>query len=282
MKKDGHTHTEYCLHGSREKTEDFIIAAIGKGFDVYTITEHLPVPKEFHKKTSYTPEIMSNKLCITENEIDLDQYIKDMQGLKAKYQDKIQLLIGFEVDYLADHGDWTKKLFKEYGKYLDEVVVSVHFIWGKGGWRCPAYNQDDFRENILGYYKTFENVQLEYLRFVKEAVGFNFGFDKPKRIGHMTYCSKFQKQFQENQGTTPKMEETVLDVLQTIKQKGYGIDVNVSGLFHEYYGDTYPSAWIIEQGRKMNIPLTYGSDSHYVKNVGRGYETYQRLMTQLS
>ena len=41
-KRDGHTHTEFCPHGSRESTELFIRRAIELGFETYSLTEHPP------------------------------------------------------------------------------------------------------------------------------------------------------------------------------------------------------------------------------------------------
>ncbi len=49
MKRDGHTHTEFCPHGSGEDVELFILKAIKLGFTEYSITEHNPLPKRFYE-----------------------------------------------------------------------------------------------------------------------------------------------------------------------------------------------------------------------------------------
>jgi len=46
VKWDGHTHTEFCPHGSQDRTVDRIEKAIKLGFTCYSITEHAPLPVE--------------------------------------------------------------------------------------------------------------------------------------------------------------------------------------------------------------------------------------------
>lgn len=278
MKKDGHTHTQYCLHGSGEETERFVIKAIEEGFDIYTFTEHLPVPATFHKESVYSQELMRNKLCMIPDQFDVDKYIREMYELKKKYKDRIQLLVGFEIDYLPDHLDWTRSLIKEYGKYIEEAIISVHVIKGVGGYRWVAYDKDDFTEGLINYYGSLETVQAVYLRHIKEAVLTDFGLKAPTRVGHMTYCNKFQNFINKQNYISEEMERIVDDLLETIKEKNYGIDVNVSGLSYKHYKDFYPSKWIIKRCLSKGISMTYGSDSHSVDNVGRFYTEYQQFI----
>ncbi len=47
LKQDGHSHTEFCPHGSGEDVELMIQKAIRLGFESYSITEHAPLPPAF-------------------------------------------------------------------------------------------------------------------------------------------------------------------------------------------------------------------------------------------
>ena len=47
MKWDGHTHTNFCPHGTKDKIEEYIEQAIRLGFTDYSITEHAPLPENF-------------------------------------------------------------------------------------------------------------------------------------------------------------------------------------------------------------------------------------------
>lgn len=45
IKREGHSHTEFCPHGSGEDVELMIQKAIKLGFQEYSITEHAPLPE---------------------------------------------------------------------------------------------------------------------------------------------------------------------------------------------------------------------------------------------
>lgn len=44
LKREGHSHTEFCPHGSGDDVELMIQRAIYLGFKEYSITEHAPLP----------------------------------------------------------------------------------------------------------------------------------------------------------------------------------------------------------------------------------------------
>ncbi|MET3194573.1 histidinol-phosphatase HisJ [Bacillus sp. OAE603] len=266
MKIDGHTHTHYCPHGSGDNVELMIQKAIELGFDEYHITEHSPIPSSF--KSSLQPLEVIDTLAMNEGEVD--GYVKEMIALKGKYKDRITVKVGFELDYLPMDTEWTKHFLNEYGKYCDTGVLSVHFLEGIDGWRCIDYQAEDTLEGLVNYYGSTEDFQLAYYEIVKQSILVDLGQYKPKRIGHMTLCNKF-KQFLQCEETN-EIKQNQIDILHLIKQEQYELDVNTAGLFKPYCGETYPPINVIEYARQLRIPLVYGSDSHGVKDIGRGYE----------
>ena len=76
--KDGHTHTEFCPHGSGEEVEKFIQKAIQFGFTEYSITEHNPLPKQFMETAAGPKEaIVTGGIALN----DVERYLK-MHQLK--------------------------------------------------------------------------------------------------------------------------------------------------------------------------------------------------------
>lgn len=271
MKRDGHTHTHYCLHGSGEETEAFIIKAIQEGFGMYSLTEHLPLPKKFLAATPYSQEF--------EESIDFDSYIRDMQKLKKKYKDRIKILIGAEVDYLPEVQEYTRMILNEYGPYFEDSILSVHFIKGTKGWRCVDYNIQDYQEGLMEYYTTYEQVHRGYYRTVKEALQADLGKYKPKRIGHLTICRKFQLHFDPQGLQRQAAGDQVLDLLVYMREHGYSLDMNVAGLFKEECLETYVPQWVVQTAKKLEIPMVYGSDAHAVQEVGRAYDVYEKMIS---
>lgn len=267
MKIDGHTHTHYCPHGSGDHVELMIQRAIELGFDEYHITEHSPIPSTF--KCRLQPLEVIDSLAMNEEEVD--DYIKEMIDLKRKYKDIITVKVGFELDYLPMDTEWTKHFLNEYGSYCDTGILSVHFLEGQNGWRCIDYQAEDTLDGLVNYYGSTEDFQLAYYEIVKQSIIVDLGQNKPKRIGHMTLCNKF-KQFLEWEETI-NVKQNQIDLLQLMKQERYELDVNTAGLFKPYCRETYPPTDLIEYARQLQIPLVYGSDSHCVEDVGRGYKT---------
>ncbi|MEH7399994.1 MULTISPECIES: histidinol-phosphatase HisJ [Bacillaceae] len=268
MKIDGHTHTQYCPHGSGDDVQLMIEKAIELGFDEYHITEHTPVPSTF--QNCLKPDEAVASLAMSENEVD--EYINEMYKVRDKYKDRINIKIGFEYDYLPSESVWFKDFLKEYGKYCDTGLLSVHYLEGKNGWHCIDYKAEDTLSGLVNYYGSAEAFQLAYYDLVKQSIIDDLGPFKPKRIGHMTLCNKF-KQFLKCDDTEKILNKQV-ELLKLVKEKNYILDYNTAGLFKEYCGETYPPNHVVEIANSLNIELMYGSDSHSIKDVGRGYEVY--------
>lgn len=268
MKIDGHTHTQYCPHGSREYVELMIERAIELGFDEYHITEHSPVPNSFSNRLMPIEAVES--LAMAENEVD--SYINYMLKVKEGFKDRIQIKIGFELDFLQEHTEWTKQFLNDYGQYCDTGILSVHYLIGKEGWHCIDYKAEDTKDGLVDYYGSHENFQLAYYELVKQSVLVDLGPYKPKRIGHMTLCNKY-KHFLNSQETDQVFEKQ-LELLKCIKLQNYTLDYNTAGLFKPYCFETYPPEYLINLAKSLNIPFTYGSDSHSIKDIGRGYDEF--------
>src|SRR5262245_57001788 len=118
-RRDGHTHTEVCPHGSREPTEQFINRAIELGFDTYSLTEHPPLPDGFKDPTP-------DQSCGM-NQTDLNRYLEMGQRLKRKYVDRILIKLGLEVDYIPGFEVETRRMLSQVGPELDDALLSVHF-----------------------------------------------------------------------------------------------------------------------------------------------------------
>lgn len=275
MKRDGHTHSHFCLHGSGEETELFIRKAIQEGFTTYSITEHLPLPAELMETIPYPADFLAS-LEMTDS--DLDEYFREVERLKKKFRDRIEILCGVELDYLVGYEDYARTLLKEYGPYLEDGLISVHIIPGKGGMRCVDKSPEDFQEGLIAHYGSYHAAQQAYYHTVQQAVRVDLGKYKPKRIGHLCLCNKYQKVLnpagEQNQETISFVRELLIE----IGQAGYSLDVNVAGLYRRHCGEIYLAPWMVQQAKELKIPLIYGSDSHAVEDVGRSYREYVQLV----
>src|SRR5690606_30054407 len=117
---DGHVHTPFCPHGSDDPIDAYIERGIQLNLQGITFTEHAPLPPNF---TDPVPE--QDSAMRLEN---MEMYIETLTRLKSKYKNEIDIRIGLEVDYIAGYEEETRQFLATWGKYLDDAILSVHFL----------------------------------------------------------------------------------------------------------------------------------------------------------
>lgn len=126
-RKDGHSHTEFCPHGSGDDVEQMIQKAIKMGFTQYCVTEHAPLPDSFKDhyagvETGLTEAAMSKT--------DIGRYLVKIAALKQKYRSQIHIKVGFEIDYLPTEVEWTKRLWPNMAPKLMKISYRCIFFTG--------------------------------------------------------------------------------------------------------------------------------------------------------
>lgn len=259
MKRDGHIHTPFCPHGTKDQLEEYIEKAIHLGFTEISFTEHAPLPHGFEDPTPLQDSAM--KLS------ELPLYIEEINKLKTLYENKITIHCGLEVDFVEGFEKETRDFLNTYGPLLDDSILSVHFLQHGSTYDCVDYSPDGFEEMIRKYGSS-ERIYEKYFHTVKKSILADLGPYKPKRMGHITLVKKFQRKFPvENEF---RME--ILEILDEIKAKNYLLDYNGAGTRKPLCLEPYPPEWVVLEAKKRSIPLIYGSDAHQVKELQQGYE----------
>ncbi|MEK4028456.1 histidinol-phosphatase HisJ [Pseudobacillus sp. FSL P4-0506] len=267
MKRDGHIHTPFCPHGTKDSLNSYIEEAINQGFSQLTFTEHAPLPFGFVDSTPTKDSGMKRS--------DLDAYFSALQQVKQEYATDVAIQIGLEVDYIEGFEKETSIFLNEYGPLLDDSVLSVHFLKEQSNWYCLDYSVDLFGEMI----KIFGSTTVLYRKYfetVQRSIEEDLGPFKPKRIGHLTLVHKFQHRFPCEADFSAEIE----NLLTTIKANGYEIDFNGAGLMKPFCLESYPPLEVAQKAREMGIPLVYGSDAHQSKDIGQGYKEMFPLQEQ--
>lgn len=255
---DGHIHSPYCPHGSSDSFSQYIERGIELGYTEMTFTEHAPLPASFQDPTPKKDSGM--------NEDKLQAYIHDLQQLKEKYKNKITIHIGLEVDYIEGHEQETTQFLNKWGKYLDDAILSVHFLkCPSGRYICLDYSPQAFQQ-LVEEFSSLKAVYEKYYETLQMSIESNLGNDKPKRIGHITLVKKFQQQFPIDFDDSPLIEQT----LRLIKKENLSLDVNGAGLIKPLCQQFYPPLNWVKRAKEMEIDLVYGSDAHKAKDLGVG------------
>ncbi|MCF7623908.1 MULTISPECIES: histidinol-phosphatase HisJ [Bacillaceae] len=259
MKADGHVHTPFCPHGSTDKFDEYITRGIELGLKEITFTEHAPLPRNFQDPTPEKDSGMDAALLLN--------YFQELRVLKERYKDKILIKTGLEVDFIEGYEKETKEFLDEIGEFLDDSILSVHFIKHQNSWHCIDFSEIGFAEiaNELG---SVESVYAKYYDTLEKSIETDLGIYKPKRIGHITLVHKFQHRYP----PASSFDERVYKVLEMIKDQRYELDYNGAGLVKPLCGEPYPPERFAKRALELGIPLIYGSDAHQAKDLGQGHQ----------
>ena len=233
MRIDLHNHTIRCNHATGTINE-YIQRAIELGVDIYGFSEHAPMYFDPYYRLSFE---------------NMKQYEQEILTYKEKYKDNIQILLGYEVDYLKGYID--DRVIKN--RDVDYLIGSVHFL-DKWGFDNPEF---------IGEYKNrdIDDIWQEYFDTI-EAMAKTGYFNI---VGHLDLIKVFKY--------LPKKDTRLIaqKALKAIKEANMVIELNGAGL-RKPIKELYPSKELLEMAYEFNIPITFSSDAHSIEQIGFGYE----------
>lgn len=258
MIHDGHIHTPFCPHGTKDSLHKYCEVAIRHKLTGVTFTEHAPLPHGFNDPTPNQDSGMHWD--------DLEAYMNEVRAVKKEYKGHLNISLGLEVDYIEGFEKETIAFLNEFGPNLDDSILSVHFLKINSKYLCLDYSPDVFEQAsiMLG---SIDAVYKLYYQTVLKSVQTNLGQFKPNRIGHITLARKFHKKFP----TSTLYMSELSNLLIEIKRKGYELDYNGAGTIKPLCKEPYPFKDVIQEAIQLNIPLVYGSDAHQANGLMSGF-----------
>ncbi len=225
---DLHNHTKLCKHATGENF-DYVEKALKIGTKYFGFSDHAPM--DFDKEYRMSFE-------------DMKFYEKNIRDLKEKYKNQIDILLGYEVDYLVGYMD--DRVLKADVDYL---IGSVHFLerWGFDNPEfIGKYKDKDIDKIWQDYFDTIENMAKSSL------------FDI---VGHLDLIKVFDFK--------PKKEikNIAKKAIKAIKDADMVVELNVAGL-RKPCKEIYPSSELMEMIAEFDIPITFASDAHNPEQVG--------------
>lgn len=238
---DLHNHTTRCNH-AEGTVDEYIRKAIDLGIDIYGFSEHAPMDFDPHYRLSFE---------------EMAAYRDDIFQAKEKYKNDIEILFGYEVDWLPGHMDERVLNAK-----VDYMIGSVHFI---DKW---SFDNPEF---LAGWKnKDIDEIWKAYFE-ATEAMAKSGKFDI---VGHLDLIKVFKY--------LPKQDTRILakNAMQAIKRSNMVLELNAAGL-RKPIGEIYPSKPLLEVAYEMDIPITFSSDAHTVDQVGFSYDKVTSLAKEV-
>lgn len=241
MRIDLHNHTTFCNHANGT-IDEYIQKAIELGIDIYGFSEHAPMDFDEGYRLKFE---------------DMQKYENLVLEAKEKYKNDIEILLGYEVDYLPHHMDE-----RVLSRKVDYMIGSVHFI-NEWGFDNPefigGYETRDIDEIWQSYFDAIEDMAKSGL------------FDV---VGHLDLIKIFK--------FLPNKDIRMIssNALKAIKKSNMTIEINAAG-FRKPINEPYPSQNLLEVIYELDIPITFASDAHEIDHIGFKYDEIVKLVKNI-
>jgi len=230
MLVDIHNHTKLCNHAEGEPFE-YVKKAIEKGTKYFGFSDHAPMDFDKEYRMSFD---------------DMKRYEDSIKELKYRYKNDVEILLGYEVDFLKGYMD--KRVLEAD---VDFLIGSVHFL---NGW---GFDNPEFIGEYQG--KDIDLLWEHYFEAIEDMAKSGY-FDI---AGHLDLIKVFNFR--------PKKDIKILskNALKAIKKADMSIELNAAGL-RKPCKEIYPSDEILELVSELDIPITFASDAHKPSQVAEG------------
>lgn len=256
-----HTHTNYC--DGKNTAEEIIQTAIVNHIHSIGISTHGP--------TSF----------LTDWNIKIDnieKYLDEVNYLKAKYKNDINIFLGMEIDYIPNIG--FDSCVSDIINRLDYFIGSVHYLgaFNNGSLWTVDYELKEFIRGIEESFKGSVRLAAEsYFELVSEmAIKY-----EPPIIGHLDLFKVNNlkgRLFNENEDWYISAVDKCLNEIKKTKSV---VEINTGGMAKGYTNEQYPSTSILRLIKDKDIPVMINTDAHTIDNILYKYKEMYNLLYSL-
>ena len=244
---DIHTHTNFS--DGKCSPREMLLSAIGKGLDVYGFSDHA------HMK------IASHWMMAGER---TDNYIKEINSLKAEFSDRIKALCGIEHDVFSDIALAP----------FDYVIGSVHYI-KCGNVFCPV---DATKNDVLyAIQKYFGGDPYAYCGEYYSQLARHAENPEVDVVGHFDLVEKFNDDGSVFDRTSPKYIKPAVDAMEKLNAAGKIFEINTGAMFRVGRSVPYPSEYLLRTLNEMHGKIVFSSDAHSTDAIAFAFDRASAL-----
>lgn len=256
-----HCHSNYC--DGRLSPEAYVLKAQDKGISSLGFSSHFPLP--FDNKFSMRPD-------------RIPEYIQEIDQLKRKYREAIELYTGFEVDYIPDVVSPTHPRLQN--DTIDYTIGSVHFVncyFDGVPWQVDGRHLEFLRGLKEIYRYDVQSVVHHYYDLTRQMIK----TATPTIVGHLDKIKiqNWDNQFWKEDDQWYRNE--IVATLETMQQHNCILEVNTRGLYKRKSLETFPSRWIQEIALEFDIPITLSSDAHHPDELTEQFKETAKQLTDI-
>ncbi len=222
MKYNFHTHTYRCHHAAGSD-EDYIKSAIEAEITHLGFSDHAPL---------IFPDGYENHYRVSMK--DAWGYVNDLSALREKYRKKIQISIGFEMEYYPAYFEQMLKTARNTG--AEYLILGQHFIL------------NEYPDGVGAIGPTAD---ADHLRIYADEV------IAAMKTGVFSYVAHPDLVCFTGDREIYRRENTRL--CQAAKELNIPLEINLNGIMNNKH---YPAEEFWSVAGEVGVPVTVGYDAH--------------------
>lgn len=249
-----HTHTSRCHH-AYGKDEDYVISAIQNGFKCLGFSDHVMIPNcNSHIRGDFST---------------LEGYVESVQSLKKRFENEIQIYLGFECEYTPNLRRYLQDLKSR--KEVDYLILGQHFL---------SYNGQQF-ETYCGNMQFPLSIKqlMEYKNLTVEAL----------RSGLFTYYAHPDIFLSGIKKFTKTIDEIIEELCLVAKECDIPMEINLAPIRthqmiqrDEVLEYRYPSLHFLRIAKKIGVKFFIGVDAHHPQDFRQSlYKEFFKILDQM-
>jgi len=259
-----HTHTLFC--DGKDSVETMCRSAYEKKMYAVGFSAHVPITKKTGLKSSWNL-----------NDDLLDEYVSEVLAAKCRWEGKLTVFLGFEVDYIKGLRSAIDSDIKAINP--DYLISSVHYVIPPNG--AEPFTVDGSREEFENGIKHGFNGNAEALmHYYYDAMAEMITIGGFEILGHADLLKKNCQHDCSSEGRWPEENEICRqrEIARITSEAGITVEVNTGGINRGKIRDTYPSLFFLRLFREYNVPVIITSDAHQAKDIDGNYNTALQML----
>lgn len=224
MKFNLHTHTTRCGH-AKGKDEEYVLKAIEAGYDMIGFSDHAPYIFPDGYKSGMRMQVEETA-----------DYVQSIRSLQEKYKDKIDIKLGFELEWYPNLIEKNLEFLKSFD--YDYLILGQHHTDNENDDYCIYVGAETKSVPVLDKYisQLLLGAKSGEFTYVCHPDVVNFIGDKEIYKKKMTYMCK------------------------ELKKLNIPLEIN----FYGYYTNRhYPNETFWSIVKEVGNPVVIGLDAHF-------------------
>lgn len=196
-----------------------------------------------------------------------EAYVSEIRLLEKKYKSQIEILCGFEADYIPSICEPTSERFASFKP--DYLIGSVHYIVNEKGFFTVDESAEGVQDGINRLFNGNGKKAVQEYFYLQRQMLKTGDFTI---LGHPDLVRKRNdvlKFFDESESWYKK---EVKELVKEISKTDVIVEVNTGAITRGAMNDVYPSSFMLELLHDKNIPVTISSDSHSIDSIDGAFD----------